>query len=54
MTKTYIPQALRQSVLQHAPEHCGYCQTQTVVIGIPMILDHIVPEALGRSWLASA
>ncbi len=26
---------------------CGYCQTQEIVIGMPLVIDHIIPEAEG-------
>jgi hypothetical protein len=47
MSRTYIPQALRQHIFQQTPDRCGYCHTQSIVIGMPLVLDHIIPESLG-------
>ena len=58
MSRAYIPLRLRQRVAQQARFRCGYCLTQETVIGMPMELDHILPEALGglsdeaNLWLA--
>jgi hypothetical protein len=54
----YLPQELRQQVAETARYRCGYCQNQETVIGMPLEIDHIVPEALGGGseesnlWLA--
>lgn len=56
MSRAYVP--LRQRIAQQARFRCGYCLTQEAVIGMPMELDHILPEALGGTsdeanlWLA--
>lgn len=53
-----ISQSLRRRVAQAAHHRCGYCQTQEPVIGMPMEIEHIVPQALGGEttesnlWLA--
>jgi len=47
MSKTYISPALRQRVEQTADHRCSYCQTQAALIGRPLEVDHIIPEALG-------
>jgi len=58
MSRAFIPKAVRERVAAEALYRCGYCQTQQVVVGIPMHIDHIVPEAAGGSseienlWLA--
>jgi 5-methylcytosine-specific restriction endonuclease McrA len=55
---TYISVAVRQRVAEAARHQCGYCQTQAVIIGMPLELDHLIPEAAGGSsdeanlWLA--
>lgn len=55
---TYISPELRQRVAEAARHQCGYCQTQEVIIGMPLEIEHIVPEAAGGSsdemnlWLA--
>jgi hypothetical protein len=40
-------QTLRQRVAEQARYRCGYCLTQEVVSGIPLILEHIIPKAEG-------
>ncbi|WP_437682171.1 HNH endonuclease [Sorangium sp. So ce131] len=58
MSRTYIPKALRELIAQQARRRCGYCLTQEAVVGLPMEIDHIVPESLGgrteeeNLWLA--
>ncbi len=58
MSKTYIPKALRELVAAQGRYHCGYCLTQERVVGVPMEVEHIIPEALGgpteeaNLWLA--
>jgi hypothetical protein len=53
-----IPNALRRHVAARAKERCGYCQTQARVIGMPLEIEHIIPEVLGGDstesnlWLA--
>jgi hypothetical protein len=60
MSKTYIPVAVRRSVAAEAKYRCGYCLTSQKIIGQPMQLEHIEPEASGGSsdevnlWLACA
>jgi hypothetical protein len=38
---------LRHIIANQAQHRCGYCQTQEVVSGIPLTLEHIVPKAKG-------
>lgn len=58
MSKTYVPETLRQEITERARNRCGYCQTQAEVIGQPMQIDHIIPETAGGQtvrgnlWLA--
>jgi hypothetical protein len=58
MSKKYVPARLRRQVAQDARRRCGYCLTAEQIIGRPMNIDHIVPEAKGGStardnlWLA--
>ena len=47
MSKTYVARRLRDLVAQQAHRRCGYCLTQEAVVGMPMEIDHIVPESLG-------
>jgi 5-methylcytosine-specific restriction endonuclease McrA len=49
---------VRERVAAQARYRCGYCQTQQAIIGAPLHIEHIVPEAAGGSseehnlWLA--
>lgn len=58
MTGTYISASLRRRVAERARYRCGYCQTRQDIVGMPMEIDHIVPQALGGPtiedslWLA--
>lgn len=38
---------LRQRIAKEAGDRCGYCQTQEVVSGIPLTLEHIIPKVRG-------
>jgi hypothetical protein len=42
-----VPPALRQQVIAEAKNCCEYCQTQQKLIGMPLVIDHIIPLALG-------
>jgi hypothetical protein len=58
MSKRYIPTELRRQVEQDARYRCGYCLTTQRIVGRPMAIDHIIPEAEGGEtvrdnlWLA--
>ena len=58
MSQGYIPKALRERVARRARHRCGYCLTSETVVGMPMEIDHIVPQSLGgpteedNLWLA--
>lgn len=58
MSKAYISPTLRQKIAESARHRCGYCQTPTALIGMPLEIEHIIPEAQGGSsaednlWLA--
>jgi 5-methylcytosine-specific restriction endonuclease McrA len=58
MSRTYVPRALRERVAVQARYRCGYCLTAEAVVGMPMELDHLIPESLGglteeeNLWLA--
>lgn len=58
MSKTHIPQALRKTLAQEGRYRCGYCLTLQKIIGLPMAIDHIIPETKGGEteqenlWLA--
>ena len=58
MSRTYISKHLRELVAAQARHRCGYCLTAEAIVGVPMELDHIIPEAHGglteenNLWLA--
>lgn len=60
MTSFYISMPMRQYIAERARYRCGYCQTQEIVIGMPLQVEHIIPLAAGGTsdesnlWLACA
>ncbi len=56
--KTYISTKLRLQIEQDAGHRCGYCLSDETLTGIPLSVEHIIPEALGGEtrrenlWLA--
>jgi len=38
-----IPQTLRQQVFAEANHRCEYCRTSRRLIGMPLVVDHIIP-----------
>ncbi|MBW3540069.1 MAG: HNH endonuclease [Planctomycetes bacterium] len=58
MSRSHVPQALRQRVSEAAKRRCGYCLSSEAVVGAPMEIDHIIPESQGglteeqNLWLA--
>lgn len=58
MSKAHISTKLRQQIAVDARHRCGYCLTTTQIIGRPMVIDHLSPEAKGGAterenlWLA--
>ena len=42
-----ISEQLRQQVIAEANYHCEYCQTSSRLIGIPLIMEHILPKSAG-------
>jgi hypothetical protein len=42
-----IPRAQRIRIAEEARYRCGYCQTQEVMSGIPLTIEHIIPTAKG-------
>jgi hypothetical protein len=47
MSKRTIPAAMRRSLVAEARGRCAYCRTPTAISGARLVVDHIVPEALG-------
>ena len=56
--KKSISARVRQRVAEESRHRCGYCLRTEELMGMPMTLDHIIPEAAGGSsseenlWLA--
>jgi 5-methylcytosine-specific restriction endonuclease McrA len=44
---TYISTKLRQQVRTDAGRGCGYCLSSEILTGIPLEIEHIIPEARG-------
>ena len=42
-----VAAGLRQRIAQQAQSRCGYCQTQEVVSGVPLTIEHIIPKSSG-------
>lgn len=57
-SKAYISTTLRAQIAQQARYRCGYCLRTEALMGMPMTLDHIIPQAAGglsiedNLWLA--
>ena len=43
----FVSKALRQQVTERASYCCEYCKTQERLIGMPLVIDHILPTSLG-------
>ena len=58
MRKTRISRRLKERIAQAAQHRCGYCHTREAISGIPLTIEHILPESAGGSskeenvWLA--
>lgn len=58
MSSSYVPLELRREVAAQACYRCGYCLSTESILGIPMDVEHIVPESAGGAtveqnlWLA--
>lgn len=58
MTTDYVPAELRERVEQQANYRCGYCLRTQELLGMPLTIDHIIPQAAGgmtteeNLWLA--
>lgn len=47
MSSPKIPVRLRQKIEKAAQERCGYCQTQAILIGMRLTIEHIIPKSAG-------
>jgi 5-methylcytosine-specific restriction endonuclease McrA len=58
VSQSYIPKALRERIAARARHRCGLCLTAEAITGMPHVVDHLMPEALGglteeeNLWLA--
>ena len=58
MGKTRISRRKKERIASSAQHRCGYCHTREAVSGIPLTIDHLLPESAGGSseeenlWLA--
>lgn len=58
MTPSYVAVELRKQVRADAGRRCGYCRSSEVLTGMPLEIEHIIPEAAGgptvrkNLWLA--
>ncbi len=58
MSRSYVSAALRAVVAEEARYRCGYCLSAEAIVGMPMDVEHIMPEVLGGTtdqgslWLA--
>jgi 5-methylcytosine-specific restriction endonuclease McrA len=44
-----IPETIRQQVFTEADHRCEYCRSSRRLIGIPLVIDHILPKSAGGS-----
>jgi 5-methylcytosine-specific restriction endonuclease McrA len=44
---SYIPVTLQQQVREDAGRRCGYCLSSDMVTGIPLEIEHLIPESAG-------
>lgn len=42
-----VAAGLRRRIAKQARHRCGYCQTQEIVSGVPLTLEHILPKSSG-------
>jgi hypothetical protein len=47
MSRAHIPEAIRRRIAEAARYRCGYCHTLQAIVGYPLHIDHIIPEAAG-------
>jgi len=58
MSSVYIPKELHHRVAEDAGHRCGYCLSPEAITGIPLTIEHLIPQSLGGAtevgnlWLA--
>ena len=45
MSKASISESLRQQIFAEAGHRCEYCRTSRRLIGMPLVVDHIIPRS---------
>jgi hypothetical protein len=51
MSRTYVSYGLRRIVRIDARARCGYCHAPEAFLGMPLDIEHILPEASGGQTL---
>jgi len=58
MRKTRISRTLKERIAKEAQHRCGCCHTREAISGIPLTIEHLIPESAGGTsepenlWLA--
>lgn len=58
MSRAHISAVLREQVRRDSHARCGYCHSPEALLGMPLDVDHLIPEAVGghttrdNLWLA--
>ena len=52
--KARVPRRLRERVARTAGYCCGYCRTPERIAGFRLNIEHIIPEAAGKTISAGA
>ena len=58
MSRAHISAVLREQVRRDSHARCGYCHSPEAFLGMPLDVDHLIPEAVGghttrdNLWLA--
>ena len=47
MSSGYIPAAMRKRLRAESNHQCAYCRSSEILTGMPLVVDHIKPRALG-------
>ena len=49
VTVSRISRVLREQISTEAHHRCEYCQTSRRLIGMPLVVDHVIPRSAGGS-----
>ncbi len=47
MSSGYVPKAVRERLVSESNRQCAYCRGSEILTGMPLVVDHITPRALG-------